>query len=170
MWPWWVTTPGQAFAPVIVFIPRSAAGCNPGRLDGEWLPRQCPACAAVAVIGHGRRRRQAHDGTHDWILVRRGICKLCGGTLTVLPGWCVPGAPYSLAARQQALAALAQGSSAEQAAPDCRDPDRLADASTVRRWFWRRIESLRFLLWAPTLLAWDWRAASRILFAEPTSP
>jgi len=107
---------------------------------------------------------------HDWILVRRGICKACGGTLTVLPGWCVPGAPYTLVARQQAVAALAQGCPAEQAAPHCRDPHRLADASTIQRWFWRRIESLRFWWRAPTLLAWDWRAAGRILIAEPRSP
>ena len=124
----------------------------------------------MTIIGHGRRRRPAHDGIHDWILVRRGICKLCGGTLTVLPGWCVPGASYSLLARQQALDRLGQGYSAEQAAPDCRDSNRIADPSTIRRWFWRRIESLRFLAWTPTLLAWDWRAASRILIAEASSP
>ena len=49
-------------------------------------------------------------------------------------------------------------------------PDRIADASTIRRWFWRRIESLPLVLWAPTLPAWDWRAASRILIARPISP
>lgn len=88
----------------------------------------------------------------------------------MLPVGCVPGAAYTLFARQQALDRLAQGFSAEQAAPDCRDPDRIADPSTIRRWFWRRWESLRFLVWAPTLLAWDWRAASRILIAESISP
>ena len=156
--------------PVIVFIPRSGEECKPGQAQSEWLPRQCPACGQMTIIGHGRRRRPAHDGIHDWILVRRGICKLCGGTLTVLPGWCVPGASYSLLARQQALDRLGQGYSAEQAAPDCRDSNRIADPSTIRRWFWRRIESLRFLAWTPTLLAWDWRAASRILIAEASSP
>jgi hypothetical protein len=124
----------------------------------------------MGIVGHGRRRRQAHDGIHAWILVRRGLCKVCGGTLTVLPGWCVPGAPYSLLARQQALESLAQGYPVEQAAPDCRDPDRLADCSPIRRWVWRRIESLRLWAWAPTLFAWDWRAAGRILMAESSSP
>ena len=119
--PWRVTIPGLAFAPVIVFIPRSGADWKPGQADSEWLPRQCPACRQMAVIGHGRRRRPAHDGVHDWILVRRGLCKVCGGTLTVLPAWCVPGAPYSLLARQQAIEQLAQGCPAEQAAPHCRD-------------------------------------------------
>jgi hypothetical protein len=168
--PWQVPIPGHAFAPVIVFIPRFGEERKPDQPDREWLPRQCPACSQIAIIGHGRRRRQAHDGTHDWILVRRGICKVCGGTLTVLPAWCVPGAPYSLPVRQEALQRLGEGVPAEQAAPHCRDPDRIADGSTIRRWFWRRVESLRFLRWAPTLLAWDWRAASRILIAEPISP
>jgi hypothetical protein len=104
---------------------------------------------------------------HDWILLRRGKCKVCGGTLTVLPAGCVPFAPYTLLAWQQALDQLAQGCPFERAAPHCRDPDRLADTSTIRRWFWRRIESLRFFAWAPTLLAWDWRAVGRILIAEP---
>ena len=60
--PWRVAIPGRAFAPVIVFIPRSGDGCKPGEYDAEWLPRQCPACCQLAIIGHGRRRRQAHDG------------------------------------------------------------------------------------------------------------
>jgi hypothetical protein len=165
-----VPIPGHAFAPVIVFIPRSGDGCKPGGADSEWLPRQCPACRQIAIIGHGRRRRQAHDGSRDWIRVRRGVCKVCGGTLTVLPAWCVPGAHYSLPARQQTLARLAEGSPVEQAAPHCRDPNRMADPSTIRRWVWRRVESLPFLAWAHTLFAWDWRAASRILIAESISP
>jgi hypothetical protein len=165
-----VPIPGRAFASVIVFIPRSGDGCKPGDYDSEWLPRECPACLQVAVVGHGRRRRQAHDAIHDWILVRRGLCKVCGRTLTALPGWCVPGALYNLPARQQALDRLGRRCPLEQAAPDCRDPDRIADPSTVRRWFWRRVASLRFLLWTPTLFAWDWFAAGRILFAEPISP
>jgi hypothetical protein len=155
---------------VIVFIPRSGDGCKPGAPDTEWLPRQCPACRQFAIIGHGRRRRQAHDAIRDWIVVRRGLCKSCGGTLTVLPDDCVPGAPYGLRARQQALQQVCQGWAAEQASPDCRDPDRIADASTIRRWLWRRIQSLRFLNWTPTLFAWDWRATRRILIAEPISP
>ena len=161
---------GRAFAPVIVFIPRSGDGCKPGEAESEWLPRQCPACRQIAIIGHGRRRRQMHDAIRDWIVVRRGLCKSCGGTLTVLPAGCVPGAIYSLAARQQALDRLGRGCSLEQAAPDCRELDRIADASTIRRWFWRRIESLRFPAWMPTLLAWNWCAARRILIAEPISP
>jgi hypothetical protein len=113
--------------------------------------------------------RQAHDAIHDRIRVRRGICKRCGRTVTVLPGWCVPGARYTLTARQTAMTGVARGDSAQQAAPHCRDPNQVADASTVRRWFWRWIESVHF--WAsPTLLAWDWRAVGRILMAEPISP
>jgi hypothetical protein len=121
------------------------------------------------VIGHGRRSRQAHDRCHDSIRVRRGICNRCHQTLTVLPAWCVPNAPYNLPARQEALDRLVNGQTLEQAAPDCRDPDRVANPSTIRRWFWRRIESLRFFF-SPTILAWDWRAAARILIVERIPP
>ena len=165
--PWRVAIPWHAFAPVIVFIPRPGDGCKPGEYDAEWLPRQSPACRQIAIVGHGRRRRQAHDGLHDWILLRRGMCKVCGRTLPVLPAWCVPDGRYSLFVRQQALAQLAQGAPAEQAAPHCRDPDRLADSSTIRRWFWRRIESMSFFAALPTLFAWDWRAAG---LSSPTKP
>jgi len=51
----------------------------------------CPGCGETAVIGHGRRRRQAHDRGHDSIRIRRGICNHCQRTLTVLPPWCMPG-------------------------------------------------------------------------------
>jgi hypothetical protein len=121
------------------------------------------------VIGHGRRFRQAHDRCHDSIRVRRGICNRCHQTLTVLPAWCVPNAPYNLPARQEALDRLVDGQTLEQAAPDCRDPDRVANPSTIRRWFWRRIESLLFFF-SPTILAWDWRAAARILIVERIPP
>ena len=169
--PWRVAIPGQAFAPVIVFIPCSGDGCKPGDCDGEWLPRDCPGCGRTSVIGHGRRFRQAHDRTHDSIRIRRGICLQCRRTLTVLPCYCIPGAQFSLPARREALGRLAEGHTLEEAAPECRDPDRIADSSTVLRWAWRRIESLRFALWrAPTLLAWDFLAVSRILFVEPAPP
>jgi hypothetical protein len=120
-------------------------------------------------VGHGRRSRQAHDHGHDSIRIRRGLCNHCHRTLTVLPAWCVPNAPYNLPARQEALGRLANGKTLEQAAPDCRDPNRIADPSTIRRWFWRRLESLRFFF-SPTILAWDWRAAARILSVERIPP
>jgi hypothetical protein len=44
---------------------RSGDGCKPGDSDTEWLPRRCPACRQITIIGHGRRRSQA--------LVRPGI-------------------------------------------------------------------------------------------------
>ena len=165
-------TPGRAFAPtVIVVIPLSGEECNSPQENGEWLPRECPACRQMAVVGHGRRRRSAHDRIHDKIRVRRGKCKRCGRTLTVLPAYCVPSASYNLMARQEAMQRLADGVPVDRAAPDCLDPDRIAAPSTLRRWFWRRMESLVFLIYrAPTLLVWDWRAASRILISEPNPP
>jgi hypothetical protein len=157
--------------PVIVFIPCSGAGCKPDEYDGEWLPRDCPCCGQMAVIGHGRRCRQAHDRLHDSIQVRRGICRRCHRTLTVLPCYCIPGAQFSLPARQEAMARLAEGQTLEQAAPECRDPDRIADPSTVLRWAWRRIQSLRFAFRrTPTILAWDFFAVSRMLSVEASPP
>jgi hypothetical protein len=162
----------SAFAPtVIVVIPRSGLECNSLRGESEWLPRQCPACQRMTVIGNGRRLRSAYDRDHDKILVRRGRCRVCGRTVTVLPARCVPAASYSLIARQESLRRIGDGMSVEQAAPDCRDPDRIADPSTLRRWCWRRMESLAFALYrVATLFAWDWRAAARILIPEPDPP
>ncbi len=97
--------------------------------------------------------------------MRRGWCGGCERTLTVLPCGCVPGGHYSLVARQEAIERLAGGAALEQAAPECRDADRVAAPATIRRWAWRRIESLLVgaaLGWdwlrAPTLVVWDWRA------------
>ena len=161
----------EAFATaVIVFIPWN---------DGEGKPRQmirtCPSCEQVAVIGHGWRSRQAHDAKHTWIRIQRGICKLCDRTLTMLPDWLVPGGHYSLSARQQAAQlASEQQRTVEECIPDSADQDRSADPSTVRRWLQRRRESLwlgSIGRWPqpPTLFAWDWKAASRILIPETNS-
>jgi hypothetical protein len=148
----------------------------------EWLPRLCPRCAVWAIVGHGRRKRQAHDKDHGWIRVRRGLCQHCEVTITVLPAWLVPGAHYSLHARADALR-QAETLPLEQASPATREPDRLVDPSTMRRWRRRRAVSwlactltLQTLggvvakLLAPTMLAWDWPAAARILFPEAKPP
>jgi Domain of unknown function (DUF6431) len=155
---------------VIVFIAWNEAAGKPGE-----MVRVCPACQGVSVIGHGWRRRQAHDARHTWIRVPRGICKLCNRTVTMLPDWLVPGGHYSLTARQQAAQLLSEPQCAvEECVPDSADPDRYADPSTVRRWWQRRLESLRLCLivrwpWPPTLFAWDWKAASRMLIPEINS-
>jgi len=80
---------GGAFTPMIVFVPCSTAECK-GECDRDWLPRQCPGCGQRTVIWHGRRWRQAHDSSHDRILVRRGLCGGCHRTLNVLLGRVVP--------------------------------------------------------------------------------
>jgi hypothetical protein len=146
----------------------------------ECLPRRCPVCHDDTIIGHGRRRRQAHDDRHERIWVRRGICHPCGKTFTVLPDWLVPSAPYSLHCRQQACGRIAAGDSAEQAAPLCKDSTRLPDPSSVRRWAQRRLVSVwcwikigvnnPHFLRAPTILAWDLSAVCRILPIEARSP
>lgn len=133
--------PGRSLlATTILFIPLSSAQHN---LESDWaeaaeevILRQCPVCLQDSIVGHGRRRKQAHDEDHDWIGIRRGVCNLCGKTFTFLPLFSPPYTHYSLIARSQALRRyFLEGCSWETAAPPVRDPDRVADPSTLRRWF-----------------------------------
>jgi len=68
----------------ILFILLSAAQYN---LESDWadagtkvIPRHCPICVQDSIVGHGRRRKQAHDEHHDWIRIRRGLCNRCRKT------------------------------------------------------------------------------------------
>ena len=98
--------------------------------------RRCPLCEQDSIVGHGRRRKQAHDEDHDWIPIRRGRCRPCHKTFTFLPQFSPPYGHYSLIARSQALRRyFLEGCSWEAAAPVVKDPDRIAAASTLRRWF-----------------------------------
>jgi len=127
-------------AVTILFIPLSATRYN---LEADWaeagaevILRRCPICSEDSIIGHGRRHKQAHDEHHDWIRIRRGVCNLCGKTFTFLPLFSPPYTHYSLIARSQALQRrFLEGCSWEAAAPAVKDPDRVADPSTLRRWF-----------------------------------
>jgi hypothetical protein len=97
--------------------------------------RRCPVCERDSIIGHGRRRKQAHDQHHDWIGIRRGLCPGCGKTFTLLPPLSLPYTHYSLLARSQALRRrLEEHCSWEEATPALKDPDRVPDPSTLRRW------------------------------------
>jgi len=124
----------------ILFISLSAGQYN---LEEDWaeagaevILRRCPICCQDCIIGHGRRRKQAHDERHDWIRIRRGVCNRCGKTFTFLPPFSPPYGHYSLIARSQALRRyFVEGCSWEAAAPAVKDPDRVADPSTLRRWF-----------------------------------
>jgi len=122
----------------ILFIPLSAAQYN---LEQDWaevcenLPRDCPDCLSESIIGHGRRRKQAHDENHDWIVIRRGRCPDCGKTFTFLPLLSLPYTHYSLLARCQALRRrFVEHRSWEEATPTLKDPNRVPDPSTLRRW------------------------------------
>jgi hypothetical protein len=135
-------------------------------------------------MGHGQRRKQAHDQVHDVICIRRGLCRPCRKTFTILPVWSLPSSHYSLHCRRQAAERMEEPCGGwEQLAPIVRDPDRLPDPSTLRRWAARRLisvwSSLRAGLWkvlgwsflrAPTILAWVLPAACRILRIEASSP
>ncbi len=164
---------------MIVVIPRTWPLRKDGvALDGdpEWLPRNCPRCHAWAVVGHGRRRRLAHDGQHAWIVVRRAHCRCCDLTMTILPAWASPCTHYSLSARAQAVErCFERRLPLEQCAPDTLAGTRVADPSTLRRWIQRRLVSrwccsLHAMLLLPTIVAWDCWAAFRILFPEAQSP
>ena len=97
--------------------------------------RRCPVCERDSIIGHGRRRKQAHDEHHDWIGIRRGFCPGCGKTFTLLPLLSLPYTRYSLLARCQALRRRwEEHCSWEEATPTLKDPDRVPDPSTLRRW------------------------------------
>ena len=166
---------------MIVFIPQIGRAGNPPLSEAdqlEWLPRLCPSCAARAIVGHGRRKRKAYDQHHVEIRVRRGRCRHCRVTVTVLPAGLVPGARYSLFARVDALR-QAETVPLEQVSPILREPERWVDPSTMRRWRRRRVVSCLACTWtlqrlgrvvanllAPTLLAWDWPAVARMLFPE----
>ena len=132
--------PGQSPICTIVFIPLSAAQ---RKLNADWaeasaevIIRRCPVCSQDSIIGHGRRQKQAHDEHHDWITIRRGLCRPCHLTITFLPGVSLPYTHYSLIARSEALRRyFVEGYSWEAAAPPVKDPHHVADSSTLRRWF-----------------------------------
>ena len=97
--------------------------------------RRCPVCERDSINGHGRRRKQAHDEYHDWIGIRRGRCPGCGKTFTFLPLFSLPYTHYSLLTRGQALQRrFVERSSWEEAMPALKDPNRVPDPSTLRRW------------------------------------
>jgi hypothetical protein len=121
------------FVPVSVPLERLAA-CWAEDCD-EVILRHCPACDGDSIVGHGRRRKQAHDEYHDWIDIRRGRCVQCGTTFTFLPLFSLPYTHYSLLARCQALLQrFVAHCSWDKAVPKFKDSDRLPDPSTVRRW------------------------------------
>ena len=124
----------------IVFVALSAAQSN---LEADWavagggeIIRRCPVFLRDSIVGHGRRRKQAHDEHHDWIEIRRGVCQSCGKTITFLPLFSPPYTHYSLIARSEALQRyFIERCSWETAAPPLKDPNRAADPATLRRWF-----------------------------------
>jgi len=153
---------------------------RPGVIPLDRLPRRCPVCRNDTIIGHGRRLRQSHDDRRECVWVRRGVCQPCKKTFTILPDWLAPSGHYSLRCRQQSCERIAAGDTVEEAAPHCKDPTRLPDPSTLRRWAQRRLLTVwcwvragapgPHFLQSPTILAWDLRALCRILPIEARSP
>jgi hypothetical protein len=170
---------------LFVVLPETRRQDLPGvtEIPLELLPRRCPVCGERTIIGHGRRRRQAHDQDHQHIWIRRGFCRPCQKTFTVLPDWSPPSGHYSLHCRQQAWELLRQADATwERSVPDVSAASRSPEPSTVRRWAGRLLHLGALLaakLWQangcsastpPTILAWDWTSIRRILPLEASSP
>jgi len=145
---------------VILFVAPSAAQGKPvdWAVSVEPIPRQCPGCLSHSVVGHGRRRKQAHDEDHDWIGIRRRLCNRCQKTITFLPAFSLPYTHYSLIARSEALQRyFVEGCSLDLAGPLVKDPNRVPVAATLRRWFrgldsvdrWDRLQQLQSSLPSP---------------------
>ena len=120
------------FEVTILFVPVSAgleqlASCWADDCD-QIILRLCPICQRDSIVGHGHRRKQAHDEHHDWIGIRRGRCSTCGKTFTFLPLFSLPYTHFSLFARCQALwRRIKEHCSWERASPKLKDPDRVPD-------------------------------------------
>jgi len=76
------STPGaEPLYTTIVFIALSASSdkieSDWARNSGNFLLRRCPVCECDSIIGHGRRRKQAHDEHHDRAAGQAG-CKPTG--------------------------------------------------------------------------------------------
>ncbi len=131
------TPEGNPFEVTVLFVPVAAP---PQKPEADWavdcdknILRHCPVCERDSIVGHGRRRKQAHDEHHDWIGIHRGRCADCGTTFTFLPVFSLPYTHFSLLARCQALQQrFAEHCSWEKALPKLKDADRLPDPSTVR--------------------------------------
>ena len=170
---------------LFIALPEAENKIAPGvtEIPLALLPRLCPLCGNRTIIGHGRRLKPAHDEQHTQIWIRRGRCRPCQKTFTVLPDWSPPSGIYSLHCRQQAWVLLRRSDSSwERSIPDVADASRSPDPSTVRRWAGRLLQVGTLLaakLWqaagwsaamSPTILAWDWTAIRRILPIEARSP
>jgi len=98
------------------------------------MRRWCPLCHRASIIGYGARCKSAHDGQHDYLWVRRGRCRLCRTTFTI---------HFILRCRRHAWDPVCtNGAGLGQSAPLCKDPARLPDPSTLRRWAYRGLVSL----------------------------
>jgi hypothetical protein len=182
----WRGVQERAFTPALILyiaLPEGEDETDPGATPFplQLLPRRCPACGNRTIVGHGRRRKQAHDQRRNWIGIRRGRCRPCRKTFTVLPAWSPPYGHYSLYCRQQAWESLRETGTCEESVPTTKEPDHMPDPSTVRRWV-GQLFCLRLLLttmlsqatgrniFGPsTILAWDWSAVRLILPVEVNS-
>jgi hypothetical protein len=104
----------------------------------ELLPRRCPFCGERTIIGYGQRFKPAHDARHQQIWIRRGLCRPCHQTFTVLPDRSPPSGQYALHCRQQPWELLRRADATwERSVLDVADSSRSPDPSTVRTIGWK---------------------------------
>jgi hypothetical protein len=174
----------RAFTPaLILFIalpdPHDKSAFEVHAFPLALLPRRCPHCAPH----HHRPRPTAQAGP-------RRTPRLDLGTARPLPSvWRDLHHPSLLVVAIWPVQpswepSCNRGGAWEQAAPQCKDPNRFPDPATLRRWACRRLLSLCCSVkafwfgwpgwqtfWrAPTILAWDWAAIQRNLHLEANSP
>jgi hypothetical protein len=79
---------------VILFIalPEAKDNIDPEIIPLHLLPRRCPICQDLSIIGHGQRLRHAHDEQREFVWVRRGLCPPGRKTFTILPDCAYSGA------------------------------------------------------------------------------
>lgn len=102
------------------------------------ISRDCPRCRPSgcrgSVIGHGRRQRVALDTHRCGVLIRRGLCRACGGTITFLPPSLRPYRRYALGVIATAVRERLRGTVFGQIEIALHDLDAIPDVSTLRRW------------------------------------
>ena len=169
---------------------RTAVGRRQERAGVTEIPsgaaaRLVSAVRQPSIVGHGRRRKQAHDRQHDWIWIRRGRARPAGRHSRSCPPGRHRMATIATAAgkrrRNRHRESTVVGSNPPLTAKipiDCRTRPRFGGGlarKLISLWFWmktgfRKALASELYSMRPTILAWDCAAAGRILRLEANSP
>ena len=115
----------------------------------DRLQRRCPACKAVALVGHGRPWRTyqegptARHGRRRRVRLGRLLCKACGRTHTVLPPELGPRKRYRLEVLEGVCSAAGKAKARIAAAAGGVSPERIG--AWLGLWQSRAADLIRFL-------------------------